>query len=80
MRPVSPIVGADLASVANKVNELARASQDVTEEVADPFKIANLTKQYTLDPATATVQDVARVLATLINDLKARGTHRVVGF
>jgi hypothetical protein len=51
VRPVSPIVGADLASVANKVNELARASQDVTEEVADPFKITNLTKQYTLDPA-----------------------------
>lgn len=78
MRPVSPIVSNDIAGLSRKVSELCLASQDVTEEVADPFTLANLTKQYALDVNTATIADVARVLATLINDLKQRGTHRVV--
>lgn len=79
MRAVSPIVGNDLQSVANKVRELATASQEVTEEIFDPVAVTNLTtKQYTLDVSTATLADVVKVLATIITDMKNRGTKRVV--
>jgi hypothetical protein len=77
MRPVSPIVG---NSLADKVQELVDASQDVTEELADPFTISNLPAAgvYTLDISTATASDVAKVLGTFLRDMKNRGTKRVV--
>jgi hypothetical protein len=75
MRPVSPIVGPDLAG---KVLELCQASQEVTEEVFDAVTVTNLTtKQYTLNVSTATLADVVKVLATLITDLQHRGKTRV---
>ena len=79
MRAVSPIVGSDLPSIAAKVRELAQASQEVTEEIFDAVTVTNLTtKQYTLNVSTATLADVVKVLATIINDMQHRGKTRVV--
>lgn len=45
-------------------------------EAADGFTLANFTELRTLDVGTATLTDVANVLATFLSDLKKRGQKR----
>jgi len=57
--------------------ELSRASHEqITEEIADAYQLGTFTETRTLNPATATVADVANVLATILNDMKKRGVNR----
>lgn len=77
MNRVSPPASNALPAVADKVRELCRASQQVTEEIFDPFTVSNFTIQRTLNGSTATLSDVVNVLCTIINDMRNRGTKRV---
>lgn len=56
--------------------EIERASNEVTEAVADDYTISNYTETRTLNAGTATATDVANVLCTFILDLQKRGTKR----
>lgn len=86
MRPIES-VGArpgPTASVADKVNwcmdmidKIVQASRDESSTLAQPFEITNNTATRALDPTTATTNDVAKVLATLITDMKRGGKNRV---
>lgn len=62
--------------VAKCMAEIAQASSEAAETVADSYTIANLTELRTLDCATATLGDVRNVLGTFLNDLKKRGVNR----
>jgi hypothetical protein len=63
--------------LAQGLNEIQRASHDqITEEIADAYTLSNITVTRTLDPTTATTADIANVLATLLQDMKARGVKR----
>lgn len=63
--------------LTSALHELARASHEhVTGEVADAYTLENVTETRTLDPTTATAEDVANVLATLLLDLQNRGVKR----
>lgn len=44
--------------------------------IADAYTIGEFTPTRTLSPATATVSDVANVLATFLDDLQRRGSSR----
>ncbi len=53
------------------------ASNDIDPaRIADAFTVSNYTETRTLDAGTATATDIANVLATLIDDLKKRGSKR----
>jgi hypothetical protein len=79
MRAVSFIGGTDLASLAQKVQELCNASQEVTEEVTDAFTIVGtFTPTRTLNMSTATLADLRNVVATFLSDMQKRGTQRFV--
>jgi hypothetical protein len=63
--------------IAQAFVEIQRASHEqITEEIADTFTLSNVTETRTLDPTTATAEDVANVLATILQDMKARGVKR----
>ncbi len=56
---------------------IQRASgEQITEEIADAYTLGTFTVTRTLNPATATISDVANVLATILQDMKNRGVKR----
>ena len=63
--------------VMNGFRELERELNTAgAEEIADAYTVENFTETRTLNAGTATVEDVANVLCTLLYDLKQRGTKR----
>lgn len=56
--------------------EIRDASNDDLAAIANDFSLGTYTVTRTLDPSTATLADVANVLATFISDLRNRGGKR----
>lgn len=52
------------------------SSEERIIPIASAFAISNFTEKRDLDASTATLQDVANVLCTLINDMKRGSTER----
>jgi hypothetical protein len=75
----SRLVGEDLDGfVAGLVRKLEDASHEDAMIIADAYTVtAPATPVRTLNPATATVTDVANFLATFISDLQKRTINRV---
>ena len=69
-----------LAACGKKIGELCDASDQVTEEIADAYTVTvptGFVPVRTLDlTANPTAATVAAVLATLLLDMKQRGTTR----
>jgi plasmid maintenance system antidote protein VapI len=59
------------------IDRICEASRDESSTLAQSFEITNNTATRTLDPTTAVTADVAKVLATLITDMKRGGKNRV---
>lgn len=82
MRPVqrngAPQKGNEIHWLTQQIGALCDASQEVTEEIFDAYKVTNppAAPVRTFDASTATVADLAAVLATLIQDMKNRGVNR----
>lgn len=65
------IVPADTANEA--IGKLERALDDVPGNVAQTYTVTNVTADRALDADSTSVDEVADVLSTLINDLKTSG-------
>ena len=61
------------------INRIADASQEDSGTYADPYTVTNTTPLRTLNAQTATLAQVAEVLATWLSDTKKRGQNRKAG-
>jgi hypothetical protein len=55
------------------IREIERASFEDVQAVAEEVELKTYVATRSLDPATATVSDVANFLATFIDDIRNRG-------
>lgn len=55
------------------------ASQADALAISDTFTITNISAKHSLDGSTATLSDVARVIGTLLLDMRKRGVNSGVG-
>jgi hypothetical protein len=63
--------------IVQSITEIERASYDNdAAQVADDYTVTNGVTTRTLNVSTATANDVAKVLGTLITDLKNRGVKK----
>lgn len=63
--------------VASALSELERASHEqVMVDIAEAYTVTNYTVSRTLNAGTATTQELADFVATLIDDLKAGEVKR----
>mgnify|MGYP000161222031 CR=1 FL=1 len=75
--PMSGTDGQKLDWCIKAILEIARCSKvENPNHVADAYLPSNVTDTRDFDADTATVAEVADVLGTFIQDLKARGTRR----
>lgn len=73
----APIPGRETDWIMEALREIERASAEENYSVTDAFTVLNLGDPVrTLDVATATATDVAKVLGTLLQDMKRRGATR----
>jgi hypothetical protein len=83
MRPVTlfarPMPGSpvqvQLDWIMDALEKIANASATEALAIADTFTVTTPTTKHTLDVSTATVTDVARVLGTLLSDMRKRGVN-----
>ena len=77
MRPVNLPTGTDAASLQTALRQIEQASQEDAMVIADDYTVTlPATLQRTFNPGTATLADVANVLATFLWDLQHRGSNR----
>jgi len=55
------------------VTDLEQYLLEITQPAGTGFSTSNVTTRKTIDPTTATLGDVANVVATLIDTLKSKG-------
>jgi Holliday junction resolvasome RuvABC endonuclease subunit len=65
--------------IMDMLDRIVKASQEDTATIADSFEITNATPNRTLDSGTATLAQVAQVVATFLSDMKKRGMNRAAG-
>lgn len=58
------------------LRQIEEASREDALIISDSFTVSNHTATRTLDVSTATLTDVANVLATLLDDFQKRGPYR----
>jgi hypothetical protein len=81
VRPVQlgqPMKGQEIQWIINALYEIERASQEDRSEIADGYTVTNLTTNRVLNSGTATVAQVAQVLATFLQDTQKRGSYRAI--
>lgn len=72
--------GSDLAWVLGSLRKIEQASVEGVEGVIDGFTItSDFVETRTLDTTTATVADLANLIATMITDIQKRGANRTGG-
>jgi hypothetical protein len=65
-----------MAWVINSLTEIEKASYEDIATVSDEFTVTNPVPTRSLNVSTATANDVAKVLGTLLVDLQNRGSKR----
>ncbi len=68
----SPVDNKDIPWITNALREIEEASQEDLFDVFEDFTVSNFTATRSLDAGTATLADVANVLATIVDDIKGR--------
>lgn len=63
----------------NVIDRIEAASQEDTGAIADPYSVTNTTPLRTINAQTATLAQVAEVVATFLSDMKKRGMNRAAG-
>jgi hypothetical protein len=73
----APAKGQETPWILQQLSQISRCSQIDATQVAMTYKITNppAVPVRTLDPTTATVQDVANLIATFLRDLQLGGTN-----
>lgn len=72
-------VQAQLDWIMNALQAIADASETDALAISDTFTITTPTPKHSLDVSTATLADVAKVLGTLLLDMKRRGVNSGIG-
>lgn len=64
----------DINEIYNRaITDLEQYLLEITQPAGTGFSTSNVTTTKTIDPTTATLGDVANVVATLIDTLKSKG-------
>lgn len=57
---------------ANAIEQLAASSKQTTDIFWDEYTVTNITQTRTFDPTTVTLEELAHVVGTLIEDYQGR--------
>lgn len=77
--PMNAPVEQQLAWIMDSLQRIADASAVDPMAISDTFSVTTLTQKHALDVSTATLTDVARVLGTLLSDMRKRGVNSGIG-